>query len=83
MKTSNKVLLALGIYAALFTVVMVVTFWRFQAVPDTLIQYTLGAGGVESLALAFIKIAKTIAGKKPAESEEHDYERYPEEADLP
>lgn len=82
MKTSNRVLLALGISAALFIVIMIITYWRFQSVPDTLIQYTLGAGGIESLALAFIKIAKTIAGKKPAESEEH-YERYSEEADLP
>lgn len=74
MKTSNKVLLALGIYAVVFTAIMVITFWRFQAVPDVLIQYTLGAGGIESLALAFIKIAKTVAGEKSAESEEHEHE---------
>ena len=70
MKTSNRVLLALGISAALFIVIMIVTYWRFQSVPDTLIQYTLGAGGVESLALAVIKVAKTLKGDKPEESEE-------------
>lgn len=83
MKTSNRVLLALGISAALFIVIMIITYWRFQSVPDTLIQYTLGAGGIESLALASIKVAKTLKGDRPAESEEPDYERYSEEADLP
>lgn len=72
MKTSNKVLLAMGIFALVFIALMVVTYWRFQSVPDTLIQYTLGAGGVESLALAFIKIAKTVTGEKSVESEDHD-----------
>lgn len=73
-KTSNRVLLAMGIFALVFIALMVVTYWRFQSVPDTLIQYTLGAGGIESLALAFIKIAKTVAGEKPAESEDCENE---------
>ena len=70
MKTTNRVLLILGIFLLVFITIMIVTFWVKGAVPDTLIQYVLGAGGVESLALAGIKIAKVWCGKKAAESEE-------------
>ena len=67
MKTSNTVLLVLGIFVLAFIVCMIVTYWRFQAVPDTLIQYTLGAGGLEALALAAIKVSKVILGEKTEE----------------
>ena len=70
-KTSDAVLLAIGLFAAAFIAVMVVTFWVKGSVPDTLIQYTLGAGGVEALLLAGIKISKVRAGDKPGESEEN------------
>lgn len=63
MKTSNKVLLTLGLFAGAFIVVMTVIFCVKGAVPDTLIQYTLGAGGVEALLLAGIKISKVRAGE--------------------
>ena len=43
---------------------MTATFWRFQAVPDTLIQMVLGAGGLESAALAAIKVSKVLKGGK-------------------
>lgn len=69
-KTSDTVLLLLGVFLLVFEVVMVVLFCIFQAVPDTLIQYTLGAGGVEALVLAGIKISKVVTGKKAGESEE-------------
>ena len=67
MKTSNTVLLVLGLFVLVFIVCMIVTYWRFQAVPDTLIQYTLGAGGLEALALAAIKVSKVVRGEKPEE----------------
>lgn len=67
MKTSNTVLLVLGLFVLAFIVCMIVTYWRFQAVPDTLIQYTLGAGGLEALALAAIKVSKVVRGDKPEE----------------
>ena len=62
-KTSNVVLLVLGLFVLAFIVCMIVTYWRFQSVPDTLIQYTLGAGGVEALSLALIKISKVFKDK--------------------
>ena len=61
--TSNVVLLVLGLFLLAFITCMVVTFWRFQSVPDTLIQYTLGAGGVEALVLAGIKVSKVLKGE--------------------
>ena len=70
MKTSNRVLLVLGLFALAFIIAMTATFWRFQAVPDTLIQYTMGAGGIEAVALAAIKISKVWSGGKAAESED-------------
>ena len=69
-KTSNVVLLVLGGSAALFIAAMTVIFCVKGAVPDTLIQYTLGAGGVEALLLAGIKISKGRAGKGGEDDEE-------------
>lgn len=54
---------------------MTVIFCVKDAVPDTLIQYTLGAGGVEALLLAGIKISKVFAGDKPGEKEENNADR--------
>ncbi len=68
-KTSNRILLAMGLFAVAFIVAMIVIFCVKGAVPDTLIQYTLGAGGVEALLLAGIKISKVLTGDKPGESE--------------
>ena len=70
-KTSNMVLLCLGVFVVAFIAIMIVTFWVKDSVPDTLIQYTLGAGGVEALALAGIKVSKVIRGDK-TESEEEE-----------
>ena len=69
-KTSNVILLALGLFAFGFIVAMTVIFCVKGSVPDTLIQYTLGAGGVEALLLAGIKISKVRAGDKPGEEDD-------------
>ena len=65
--TSNLVLIILGAFLLVFIACMIVTFWRFQTVPDTLIQYTLGAGGAEALLLAGIKISKVVTGGNAGE----------------
>ena len=62
--TSLKVIIVMGVFAAVFIVTMIVTFWVKDAVPDTLIQYTLGAGGVEAFLLAGIKISKVLTEAK-------------------
>ena len=63
-KTSNAVLLVLGLFLLAFIVTMIVTFWVKGSVPDTLVQYTLGAGGLEAVLLAGIKISKVVSGEK-------------------
>ena len=64
MKTSNIILILLGVFAASFIAAMTVIFCVKGTVPDTLIQYTLGAGGAEALLLAGIKISKVLTGEK-------------------
>ncbi len=61
-KTSNLILAVLGGFLLAFILAMIVIFCVKGAVPDTLIQYTLGAGGVEALLLAGIKISKVLKG---------------------
>ena len=70
--TSNRVLIILGAFLLVFIACMIVTFGRFQTVPDTLIQYTLGAGGVEALLLAGIKISKVVTGGNAGEREDEE-----------
>lgn len=60
--TANIILTIMGAFICLFVIVMIITFWKFGSVPDTLIQYTLGAGGVECLLLAAIKVSKVVKG---------------------
>lgn len=64
-KTSNIVLAILGLFLLAFIVTMIVIFCVKGSVPDTLIQYTMGAGGLEALMLAGIKVSKVLAGNKP------------------
>lgn len=70
LKTSNLILALLGLFLLAFISTMTAIFCVKGAVPDTLIQYTLGAGGVEALLLAGIKISKVRAGDTPGESED-------------
>ena len=63
-KTSNIVLLVLGFFLLSFIIAMTVIFCVKGDVPDTLIQYVLGAGGVETVMLAGIKVSKVIFGEK-------------------
>ncbi len=69
-KTSNVILSVMGVFLLAFITAMTVIFCVKGAVPDTLIQYTLGAGGVEALLLAGIKVSKVIAGDKPGDKED-------------
>lgn len=67
-KTSDLVLLVLALFLLGFIVTMTVIFCIKDAVPDTLIQYTLGAGGVEALLLAGIRISKVLKGENTDEN---------------
>ena len=72
MRTSNLILAVMGLFLLVFITAMTAIFCVKGSVPDTLIQYTLGAGGAEALLLAGIKIAKVKAGDKPGEREDTD-----------
>ena len=70
MKTTNRVLLILGVFLLAFILCMIVTFWVKGAVPDTLIQCVLDGSAIEAVVLAAIKIVKVWRGNKAAESED-------------
>lgn len=71
-KTSNVILVTVGVFIVTFITAMTVIFCIKGAVPDVLIQYTLGAGGVEVLLLAAIKISKVLKGEKTEGSDIND-----------
>ena len=70
MRTSDRVLLARGAFLVAFITAMTVCFWRLGAVPDSLVRCTLGAGGVEALLLAAIKVSKVLSGRESGREEE-------------
>ena len=69
MTTSDRVLLALGAFLVAFITAMTVCFWRLGAVPDSLVRCTLGAGGVEALLLAAIKVSRVLSGRESGREE--------------
>ena len=69
MRTSDRVPLAMGAFLVAFIGAMTVTFWRFGGVPDSLVQYTLGTGGVEAPLLAAIKVSKVLSGQEGGREE--------------
>ena len=71
-RTSDVVLVVLGLFLLAFIVTMLVMFWRFQQVPDALIDKVLDASQWEVGVLAAIKIAKVVRDGfgKTKESEE-------------
>jgi hypothetical protein len=47
----------------MFTTTMIATFWKFQAVPDALIEPFFAFFGIEGGALGVIKVSEVIAEK--------------------
>ena len=66
-RMSNLILAVTGVFLLVFIAAMTVIFCVKDAVPDTPIQYTLGAGGVEALLLAGIKVSKVITKEDDTE----------------
>lgn len=69
LNTLDKVLIIVGSFLVLFIVSTVIIYtyngWQF----DTLITCVLGAGGIESIAMAAIQIAKYFKYKKGEDSD--------------
>lgn len=63
MRFSKKIIILMFATMILFTVTMIVTFWRYQSVPDALIEPFFGFFGIEGGALGIIKVAETVAEK--------------------
>jgi len=63
MKFSKKIIILMFTTMILFTAVMIVTFWRYQSVPDALIEPFFGFFGIEGGALGIIKVSETVAEK--------------------
>lgn len=63
MKFSKKIIILMFATMIIFTITMIVTFWRFQSIPDSLVDRFFGFFGVESGALGIIKIGETFADK--------------------
>jgi hypothetical protein len=65
----DTILMIVGLFVFAFVVTMIIIYCIKGAVPDTLIQYVLGGGGLEALLLAGIKIAKIRNGGNHDESD--------------
>lgn len=60
---SKKIIIVMFASIFLFTVMCFVTFWKFQSVPDALIEPFFAFFGIEGGALGIIKVSKTVADK--------------------
>lgn len=63
MKFSKKIIILMFATMILFTAVMIATFWKYQSVPDALIEPFFGFFGIEGGALGIIKVSETVAEK--------------------
>lgn len=70
LKALTVSLLAVGVFCVAFIIAMIVIFCVKGSVPDTLIQYTLGAGGLEALFCAVIQCVNTIFKKNKQDETE-------------
>lgn len=63
MKFSKKIIVLMFATMIIFTITMIVTFWRFQSIPDALIDPFFGFFGIEGGALGIIKVSEVVAEK--------------------
>lgn len=63
MKFSKKIIILMFSTMITFTITMIVTFWRYQAIPDSLIEPFFSFFGIEGGALGVIKVSEVIAEK--------------------
>lgn len=58
-KTSNVILIVLGVFILVFTITMIVLFDRHESIPDTLVTAVFGAVFGEAGVMGLIKMVKT------------------------
>lgn len=64
LKTLDLILIILGAFMIAFVVTMIITFWKFQSVPEQLIIAVMGSGSSELLMCCIIECVKKKAGVK-------------------
>ena len=80
-KFIDKIIIVMGIFLGLFIITMIVTFWHFQSVPDTLIEAVLNTGKFEAALTALLTIVKYIV-KRNGELNDKELEESFEEKDI-
>ena len=63
MKFSKKIIILMFVTMIIFTLTMIVTFWRYQSIPDALIEPFFSFFGIEGGALGIIKVSEVISEK--------------------
>ena len=63
MKFSKKIIILMFATMILFTITMIVTFWKFGAIPDALIEPFFSFFGIEGGALGIIMVSEVVAEK--------------------
>ena len=72
--TTDKAMVFSFVMITVFTIVMIVTFFLFQSIPDTLVVAFFGAFGVEGGCCAFVHKTKTEKALKMMDKKEEDEE---------
>lgn len=80
-KFIDKIIIVMGIFLGLFIITMIVTFWHFQSVPDTLIEAVLNTGKFEAALTALLTIVKYIV-KRNGELNDKELEESFEDEDI-
>ena len=80
-KFIDKIIIVMGIFLGLFIITMIVTFWHFQSVPDTLIEAVLNTGKFEAALTALLTIVKYIV-KKDGDLKDEELEESFEDKDI-
>ena len=66
-KAQDVALIIVGAVFLAFTTAMIVTFWRFQMVPDGLVAGFYASCGIEVVMAAWIEVAKKKAEPRQKE----------------
>lgn len=75
-KALDVALVIVAAFFVAFTVVMVVTFWQFQMIPDTLVASFYASCGIELIMAAWIETKKQQRKENTDEHSEMDDTEY-------
>ena len=73
MRTMDKMLAVIFVTFVIFTLIMLITFWVFGSIPDTLCTSVFAVLGGECGAMAWIRTAKERYRERRFEKEDREY----------